>query len=443
MVNKKDKIIAKTSFQEKGWLALDNAAKLFPAIMSDDLTLVFRITASLKEPVKYKVLREAVAITSKRFPYFSVSLGSGLFWHYLEFNNQLPRIQADEEIPCTAFAVKRKNEPLYRVIIKGSMISVEFIHILTDGTGALEYLKSLLYTYLILTGHHISTSEGIILPEIPISEEEFEDGYNKFFRKLPPPVKLVKAWHLPFRLNNKPRLRILRAEVNVREILEVSRSHKVSVTEYFVSVYHLSLQEIYVSGKEKNKRRKRKVLRVEVPVNMRGKFPSRTMRNFSLFVMPEIDLRLGTYTFEEILRSVHHQFQISSDTKQISRFLSSNVSYERLLIVRILPLFIKKMAISAIYRGLASKRLSGIVTNLGNVTLPGEMEDMIDTLEIIPPPPNPSVKVIAGLISYNDKLRICFSNITKTRELEQRILRHLSDAGIHVKVLNDNQKQTI
>jgi NRPS condensation-like uncharacterized protein len=119
------------------------------------------------------------------------------------------------------------------------------------------------------------------------------------------------------------------------------------------------------------------------------------------------------------------------------------VSYERLLIIRILPLFIKKMAISAIYRGLASRRLSGIVTNLGTVTLPGEMKDMIDSLEIIPPPPNPSVKVIAGLISYNDKLRICFSNITETRELERRILRHLSDAGIHVKVLNDNQKQTI
>jgi NRPS condensation-like uncharacterized protein len=438
MVNKQDKVIVKTSFQEKGWLALDNAAKLFPAIMSDDLTLVFRITASLKEPVKYQVIREAVAITSKRFPYFSVSLGSGLFWHYLEFNNQLPRIQADEEIPCTAFAVKRKNEPLYRVIIKGNRISVEFIHILTDGTGALEYLKSLLYTYLILSGRHISTSEGLILPEMPVSEEESEDGYNRFFRKLPPPAKLVKAWHLPFRLNDKPRLRILRAEVNVAEMLEVSRSHKVSVTEYFVSVYHLSLQEIYFSGKEKSKRRKRKVLRVEVPVNMRGKFPSRTMRNFSLFVMPEIDLRLGTYTFEEILRSVHHQFQISSDTKQISRFLSSNVSYEKLLIIRILPLFIKKMAISAIYRGLASKRLSGIVTNLGTVTLPGEMRDMIDSLEIIPPPPNPSVKVIAGLISYNDKLRICFSNITKTRELEQRILRHLSDAGIHVKVLNNN-----
>src|SRR5512135_3255829 len=99
----KGKAFNSKSFQEKGWLTLDNAAKLFPAIISDDLTSVFRITAALKEPVKYPVLKEAVAVTSKRFPYFSVSLGSGLFWHFLYFNDQPPRVQADETIPCTAF----------------------------------------------------------------------------------------------------------------------------------------------------------------------------------------------------------------------------------------------------------------------------------------------------------------------------------------------------
>lgn len=173
-------------------------------------------------------------------------------------------------------------------------------------------------------------------------------------------------------------MRIIRAEVDVNKILEVSRMYKVSVSEYFVSVYFFLLQKIYISGQEKRKKKKPKVLRIEVPVNMRKIFPSRTMRNFSLFVLPEIDLRLGNYTFEEILRSVHHQLQIDTDSKQISRFLSSNVSYEKLLIIRILPLFIKKMVIASVYRGLASKRWTGMVTNLGIVTLPREMEDMVD-----------------------------------------------------------------
>lgn len=425
------------SLQEKGWLKLDNAAKLYPAIVSNNLTSVFRITASLKEPVKYSALKEAVEVTSKRYPYFSVSLGSGLFWHFLELNGQPPRIQADEEIPCTAFAISRKNEPLYRVIVKGANISVEFIHILTDGGGALEYLKSLLYTYLTLTGSKIGAPGDIKLPGSPVSEEEMEDGYNRFFRKLPPPAKLVKAWHLPFRLNEKPRLRIIRGEVRVNEILEMTHKYKVSITEFFVAIYLYSLQQIFNSGRTKGKPEKRKVLRVEVPVNMRNKLPTKTMRNFSLFVLPELDVRLGTYTFEEILMSVHHQLQISADIKQISRFLSSNVGYERLFIIRILPLFIKKMAIAAIYRGLASKRFTGVITNLGIVTLPEEMSEMVNNFEIISPPPNPKVKVVCALITYKNKLRISFSNITESTEIERLFFKHLSDAGIHVRILNN------
>ncbi len=388
--------------------------------------------------MKYSAIREAVAIISQRFPYFSVSLGSGIFWHFLEFNNQMPRIQVEEEIPCTAFAITRKNEPLYRVLVKKNRISVEFIHILTDGGGAMEYLKSLIYTYLTFTGRHINSPGDIILPGTPVSDEEFEDGYNKYFQKLPPPVKIVKAWHLPFRLNIKPRLRVLRAEVKVDEILELTRRHKVSVTEYFVAVYFFSIQKIFNSWNEKSKKVKRKVLRIEVPINMRKMYKSRTMRNFSLFVLPEIDVRLGTYTFEEILTSVHHQLQLSTDIKQISRFLSSNVSPEKLLIVRILPLFIKKMVIASIYRKLASKRWTGMVTNLGLMTFPEEMEELVDSIGLIPPPPNTNVKVCCALVSYKGKMRICFSNITQSRDLERYIFMHLSDAGIHVRILNNN-----
>jgi len=430
------------STEKKGWIELDNAAKLFPAIISTDLTSVFRITACLKQPVRYSALKEAVAVTSERFPYFSVSLGSGLFWHYLEFNGRPPRIQAEEEIPCTAFAVKRQNEPLYRIIVRSNRISVEFIHILTDGSGALEYLKSLLYTYFNLTGRHISSPGKIILPGTEVPEEEYEDAYRKFYRRLPPPAKLDKAWHLPFRLNNRPRLRVLSAEMKVDKILELARKYKVSVTEYFLAVYFYSLQSIYLGEKKKSKSEKKRILRIELPVNMRNKVSSISMRNFSLFVLPEIDTRLGTYTFEEIISSVHHQLGISSEVKQISRFLSQNVSYEKLFFIRILPLVIKKLAIAAIYRGFASKRFTGIVTNLGVVNLPDEMAELTDSFELIPPPPNPKIKVAAAIVSFRDKLRVSFCNITESNELERLILKHFVEAGVGVKILNNKLKRT-
>jgi len=404
--------------------------------VSDDLTAVFRVSATVMEPVKYSALREAVEITAKRFPYFNVSLGSGLFWHFLEFNKQPPRILAEEDVPCTSFAVRRKDELLYRIIVRGRKISVEFIHILTDGGGALEYLKSLLYTYLTITGNSIDPADKIMLPGTPLADEEFEDGYNKYFRKLPPPSKMLKVWHLPFRLNKRPRLKVIQSEVYTNEILEKARSYKVSLTEYLISVYMISLQKIYLEEK-KRRRQKHHIMRIEVPVNLRRQFPSKTMRNFSLYVLPELDMRLGIYSFDEILRAVHHQLQMSSENKQIARLLSSNVSYEKLFVVRILPLFIKKMAITSIYRGFASRRWTGIVTNLGLITLPGRMQELVDSVEIIPPPPNPNIKVSMGLVSFKDKLKICFCNISQSNELERLILKHLNDEGIRVKILNN------
>ncbi|MGC1391948.1 MAG: hypothetical protein WA816_13005 [Bacteroidales bacterium] len=434
----KDKGIDTKSIQEIGWLKLDNAAKLFPAIMSGELTSVFRITVSLKKPVKFSAIKEAVAISSRRFPYFSVSLGSGLFWYYLEYNHLLPRIQTEEKIPCTAFAANRKNEPLYRILIKGNRISVEFIHILTDGGGAFEYLKSLLYTYFKLNGNNINSTEGIILPESPITKDEMEDGYKRFFRRrIPPPGKLTKAWHLPFRLDEKPRLKVIRSEIALDKLQEVARSYNVSVTEYMVSVYLLSLQKIYLEEKEIVKKQSRGVLRIEVPVNLRKKFPSKTMRNFSLFVLPEIDLRLGVYSFDEILKIVQYQLQTGADVKQITRFLSQNVGHEKSPFVRLLPLFIKSMAISAVYRRLGSNQCSGILTNLGKVNLPEEMEDLIDSFELIPTPPNTHVKISCAMVAFRHHLKLNFGNISRSTSFEMHFLKHLTESGIHVKVLNN------
>ena len=425
--------------KEIEWLKLDNAAKLFPAIMSGELTSVFRITVFLKKPIKFTAIKEAVEITSRRFPYFSVSLGSGLFWYYLEYNHKLPRILTEEKIPCTAFASKRKNEPLYRILVKGNRISVEFIHILTDGGGAFEYLKSLLYTYFRLNGNNIPSDEEIILPESPISEEEIEDGYKRFFRrKIPPPGKLTKAWHLPFSLDGKPRLKIIRSQITLDKLLEVAGSHNVSVTEYMVSVYLFTLQMIYLEEKEKVKKQKRGVLRIEVPVNLRKKFPSKTMRNFSLFVLPEIDLRLGVYSFEEILKIVTYQLQTGADVKQITRFLSQNVGHEKSPFVRLLPLFIKSMAISAVYKRLGSNQCSGILTNLGRVKLPEEMENLIDTFEVVPTPPNTHVKISCAMVTFKNQLRLDFGNISRSTSFEMHFLKYLTESGIPVKVLNNN-----
>ena len=265
-----------------------------------------------------------------------------------------------------------------------------------------------------------------------------EDGYNRFFRKkIPPPGKLTKAWHVPFILNKKPRLRVIRSEISLDKLLEAARSYNVSITEYVVSVYLFALQEIYLNEKKEGRKTRRGVLRIEVPVNLRKKFPTNTMRNFSLFVMPEIDLRLGIYTFEEIVKIIHHQLQTGTDVKQISRFLSQNVSHEKSPFIRVMPLFIKSMAISAVYRRLGTRQCSGIMTNLGNVILPEDMQKHIESIEVVPTPPNKHVKISCAMVSFGNKLRLNFCNVSGSTELEKHFLKHFTNSGIGVKILNN------
>ena len=258
-----------------------------------------------------------------------------------------------------------------------------------------------------------------------------------FSGKTPPPGKLTKAWHLPFSLDTKPRLKIIRSEIALDKLHEIARSCNVTVTEYLAAVYLFSLQKIYLEEKEKVKKQKRGVLRVEVPVNMRKKLPSITMRNFSLFVLPEIDLRLGVYSFEEILKIVNYQLQTGADIKQIGRFLSQNVGHEKSLLIRVLPLFIKSMVISAVYRRLGSNQCSGIMTNMGVVKIPEEMEHLIDSFEVVPTPPNTHVKISCAMVTFRNQLRLDFGNISRSTRFEMHFLKHLTESGIHVRIMNN------
>lgn len=270
------------------WMRLDNAAKIYPAVQNEELTSVFRLSCVLKERIKAKPLLAAIHKIEDRFPYYKVRPKKGFFWYYLEFHNEPIPIRPDIAIPCRAF---EKDDLIFRILIKDHRVSVEFSHILTDGGGGFEFLKTLLLTYF--DECCISVADNI--PALKASEkpreEEFEDGFSKYFQgNIPSPRKKPKSFHLPFKLNDQPRFRLLIAKLPLNHITLRSKAHNVSITEYLVAVYLFSLQTIYGTLTSFRKRRMRKIFRVQVPVNLRKIYPSDTMRNFSLFVTPEIDL---------------------------------------------------------------------------------------------------------------------------------------------------------
>ena len=76
------------------WLRLDNAAKIYPAILTEELTAVFRLSAVLKERIKIRPFFKAVHLLEHRFPYYKVLPKKGFFWYYLESYHESITVRA-------------------------------------------------------------------------------------------------------------------------------------------------------------------------------------------------------------------------------------------------------------------------------------------------------------------------------------------------------------
>lgn len=424
-----------TDIESRGWMSLDNAAKIFPPVISKSLSSVFRIGCVLAEPVRISALKRSVEDICKRFPYYLTSLHKGFFWYFLEYDKNIrPSIVAEDKRPCIAFPAKKGDYALFRIVVSGNMLAVEFLHVLSDGGGALEFFRTLLVTYLRNCGYEVPYSEGIIDPSSPIDASESEDSYNKYFKKnIPLPPKLENAWHLPFETVGKDYLSITQAEIPVTDLKNISKENNVTITEYLASVYLFCLQVIWNAEKRKDEN----IIRLEIPVNMRRNYPSRTMRNFSLFVLPELDLRLGHFEFDEILKHVHNYMQIQADKKLLSKVIARNVKPEKNIFIRTTPVFIKDLVLSAAFKKHGATKYSGVLTNVGIARMPAEATGYIETVYMLPPPPVQQLKLSCGVLSFNDRLCISFANNTVNTELEKEFFTFLALKGLKVRILKN------
>lgn len=417
------------------WYPLDNAAKIYPAIQTNELTNVYRIAVVLTERVKIAHLINIIPTLEERFPYYKVTLKKGFFWYYLEQTNTPIQLIVDKGIPCREFNQKWNNQLLFRILVIKNRISIEFSHILTDGGGAFRFFKYLLLNYFKQEGINVreALKEFVVNPEI--LHNEFVDSYKEYFKKeVPPNFKQSKSFHLPYPLKRKPRFDVLVAILPIDEIKNVAKKKEVSLTVYLIALYLYVLQDIYKSLPDYSRYKKNKILRIQVPVNLRNIYSSKTMRNFSLFVMPEIDLRLGNYTFDEIIKIVYHKIQLETDQKLINKIIARNVGGERKILVKGIPLFIKSLLLNYKYYSMGANQYSGVVTNIGNVNFPEAIEKKIKYFILAPPPPNKKLKINCGIIGFNKKLVLSFGNITISKEFEKKILNFLVQQGINVKL---------
>jgi len=420
------------------WMRLDNAAKIYPAARSRRWSNVYRLSATLTEEIDVAVMQSALDITVRRFPSIAARLRRGVFWYYLQQLHSAPKIRRECSYPLTRMGFQETRQCALRVIVYKRRVAIELFHSLTDGTGALIFLKNLVAEYLQLKyGLIVPLEEGIVDRQENPREEELEDSFQRYAGPVAASRKENDAWQLSGTEEGGDFLHLTCLTLDAEEVRKKAREYGVSVTVFLGAAMMDALQRLQKVKIPKRSRRKR--IRVQIPVNLRRLFPSKTLRNFSYFTIPEIDPRLGDYSFQEICNAVYHQLGLEANAKFMSTRIAANVGNERMLLVKVLPLFIKNLVMKAIYMTVGEKYSCLSLSNLGNVKLPEVMAPYVQRMDFILGP-QASAPHNCGVISWDGKLQINMIRNIREPELEACFCHVLREMDLHITVQSNAPK---
>ena len=109
------------------------------------------------------------------------------------------------------------------------------------------------------------------------------------------------------------------------------------------------------------------------------------------------------------------------------------MSTEQNRVLRLMPLFIKNMAMKYVYSQVGDVLSSTTLSNLGVTKLPEEMSQYVRRMDFILGP-LASNRVCAAALTYNGRLRINFTRTIAEPLLEREFFTRLVKLGIPVKV---------
>ena len=414
------------------WFKLDNAAKIYPASHSRYWSNLFRMSATLYEDVDIKILEQAIKNTIPRFPSIAARLSEGVFWYYLRPVKTPPPILAEFSYPLAYMTKKEMKTCAFRVIVYRKRIAVEFFHALTDGTGGLIFLKSLVAEYLELKHKiEIPYEHGVLSRKERPKHYETEDSFLKNSAPIKETRKDTNAWKIDGTLEEDGYLNITNFQMSGSLIRDMAKEKNVSVNTFLTAVMMKAILNLQLDLIQNPK--KYKPVKVLIPINLRKIFDSKSLRNFALYTIPEIDPRLGEYTLDEIINVVHHKVGLYATKKNMAKMMETNVADERNPFLRIVPLFIKNIVMKMIFNSVGEKKSCLSFSNLGEIKLPENMQEYIDRIDFILGP-QAQAPYNCSCYSYRNILNVTFTRDIKEARLESYFFREIQKLGIEVTV---------
>lgn len=420
------------------WVRLDTAAKIYPAASRKNWSNVFRESMTLSEEVDVPVLREALEVTVRRFPTIAARLRRGAFWYYLQQLDTAPEIREEQSYPLALMSREEMRRAALRVIVYHDRIAVEFFHSLTDGNGAMVFLKTLVAEYLERKyGVTVPAEQGVLARDEKPRDAELEDSFGKYAGPVAASRRESNAWHMNGEPTKDGFLNLTCFRLPAAETLELAHRYSATVTVFLSAVLMQALSRLQ---SEKEPRRKRqKPVKILIPVNLRKILPSETLRNFVMYSIPEIDPRKGEYSLEEICRVVEHRLGFDVTPKHMASMIATNVNVERNPLVRISPLPVKNAVMRVGFDSVGERKSCLAFSNLGMVKLPEVMRPFVRRMDFILGAQSAAPYNCAALC-YGDTIYVNFIRNIRDAELERHFFAILRDLGLCVTVESNREE---
>lgn len=406
------------------WLKIDNAGKIFPAVSSESRSSTFRLSMYVKDNVDPVILEKVVNKILPRFDTFNVKIKCGLFWNYFAANNNYFKVEEENAI-IGQYKLHSPSLYCFRVLYYEKRITLETFHSLSDGSGAMEFLKSIVYEYLKEKGNELE-SQGKIYSERVINPYEKVDAFTQNYdKKNKLSLKEEKAFKLKGESLQDNWNLFIKARFNTTQFIDLVHMYDVTATQYMVA---LLIYSIYCN--QPACKLSKKPIKIFVPVNLRKIFKEDTLRNFSLYIRVCINAYKKDLTFEEILESTKTQFIEQLNKENFIRRISANVFFEKNYLIRIIPLFLKNIAFKIAYYFCGPIVTTSYISNLGKIDLPDSMYDHIDDIDFV----NAGEDLYLTMVTLKEKMNIIFSTRFLDKSIIYQIIKTLKEQGLDVEI---------
>lgn len=411
------------------WIPLENASKIFLATFDEIDTKVYRFTVGLKAEVDPERLQRAVDYAFDHMDLYRASIRRGIFWYYFEESPLRPVVKQEKDVPCASIYSFEYRGLLFRVLYNGKRIHLEVFHALSDGSGALTFFRMIL--------NHYFGSEPLPMPVLSPDDEHMLDSFKSSVKPGGRPSLFALATGLVQRVRTKrpavfhmrgtptvdERMRVIEIQCGTKDILALSKSYGVTVTEFLTALFMLSIFQ-----ENQGKRQKKRVMSIAVSVDLRQMFPSKTARNFFATVLMQYDFRKNLAQLDAVCQSVKAQFVEKITPDRLEKKLRQLMKLEESLALRSFPRPVKDQILK-IANFFNNRAITAAMTNTGRLGLE-EHASQIEFAGIM----TAAVRPQFSIMSHGDVFTISFTSPFQNDEVQARFISHLDNHGIAMKV---------